>query len=180
MEFEDHFEAGFCLRKMTPEIIKKVNEQCSDKLLKKFYGIHSMELLLKEKKKLELGLRTYNKSFLYFNIFDRKGETLLGWCGYHTWYLDHNRGELGYQWFTDEAKNKGYMTQIVKWVLAYGFNEMNLNRIEAMTASYNQASKALLKKFKFEKEGLLKKHYLSNGVFEESEVYALFNDSNSK
>ncbi|MGB1032048.1 MAG: GNAT family N-acetyltransferase, partial [Flavobacteriales bacterium] len=139
MEFEDHVIADFCLRKMTPEIIKEVNSVCSETDLMKFYGIHSKESLLKEKNKIELGLRTYNKSFLYFNIFNKAGDQLLGWCGYHTWYLEHNRAEIGYQWFLEDAKNKGHMSKILKWVINYGFNEMNLNRIEAMTASYNKA-----------------------------------------
>jgi len=141
-----------------------------------FHGINDRELLKAEKQKLELGLRTYNRSFLYFNIFNEKNGHLVGWCGYHTWYLEHNRAELGYSWFNEESKNKGHMSRLLDWVLRYGFDEMKLNRIEALTASYNAPSKALLKKFNFEQEGILKGHYLFNSKFEESEIFALLRD----
>lgn len=55
----------------------------------------------------------------------------IGWCGYHTWYIDHRRAEIGYAIRSDEYKAQGIMTEVMNAVLRYGFEVMNLHRIEA-------------------------------------------------
>ena len=54
---------------------------------------------------------------------------------------------------------------------------MKLHRIEALVADWNIASVKLLLKNNFIKEGTLKEHYLVDGVFEDSDCYALINKS---
>ena len=97
----------------------------------------------------------------------------MGWCGFHTWYTDHDRAELGYGLNKDCFKRQGFMSEAIPTILEYGFKEMKLHRIEAFASSENTASIKLLKSNNFEKEGLLKEHYLINGIHEDSEVYAL-------
>ena len=55
----------------------------------------------------------------------------------------------------------------------YGFSEMDLHRVEALTATYNTASISTLKKFGFMFEGTLREHYNVEGVMEDSVMFAL-------
>ena len=47
------------------------------------------------------------------------------------------------------------MTEAMSAILDYGFNELGLNRIDAVMIPENIASKKLLEKVGFQKEGLL-------------------------
>lgn len=138
-----------------------------------FFGYDTDVQLNNERKRFEKGLQTYNKTFLYFQLIDKKSNLVMGWSGFHTWYRDHDRAELGYVLNEDAFKRKGFMSEAIPPILAYGFDEMNLHRIEAFASSKNIPSIKLLKSNGFEKEGLLKEHYLHKGVYEDSEIYGL-------
>lgn len=65
------------------------------------------------------------------------------------------------------------MQEAVAFCIEFGFNEMNLFRIEAMTSPTNLASKRILEKFGFKEEGLLQKNYIKNDQAEDSIMYGL-------
>jgi [ribosomal protein S5]-alanine N-acetyltransferase len=50
---------------------------------------------------------------------------------------------------------------------------IKLNRIEAFVGTENEASKRLVKGLGFTEEGLLRGHYINNGIAEDSLVYGL-------
>jgi ribosomal-protein-alanine N-acetyltransferase len=65
------------------------------------------------------------------------------------------------------------MKEALKPIIDYGFNQMKLNRIEALIAPNNIPSLKLIKHFNFKEEGLLKNHYLKDGVYEDSLFFGL-------
>ncbi|TBX70176.1 N-acetyltransferase [Flavobacterium silvisoli] len=171
--FETLSTERLLLRKLTPEIFDYVYNHFSDEDLMEFIGAPNEEALSKEKEKHRKGLSTFNKSFCYFQILDKTNQQIIGWCGYHTWYLDHKRAEIGYGLFDDSYKQKGLMSEATKVILDYGFNQMNLNRIEAFIGKENKASLNLVKKFGFTQEGILREHYFNKNCMEDSVVYSL-------
>ncbi|MBO7748138.1 GNAT family N-acetyltransferase [Paenibacillus sp. MWE-103] len=74
----------------------------------------------------------------------------MGTCGYHCWVREErSRAELGF----DLAKphwGKGLMREALKPVIAFGFERMGLDRIEATVDPKNKRSLALLNKLNFE------------------------------
>ncbi len=160
------------LRALSPEVYHHVFRLPKQEA-KDFFGYTANTQLDVERKRLENGLQTFNKTFLYFQLIDKESNEIMGWCGFHTWYIDHDRAELGYGLNMDEFKRQGFMSEAIPVILEYGFKEMKLHRIEAFASPENTASIKLLKSNHFEKEGLLKEHYLYNGVYEDSGVYAL-------
>ena len=97
----------------------------------------------------------------------------MGWCGYHKWYTRHNRAELGYMLNREEFKQQGYMKESLPFVIKYGFNKMNLHRIEAMIEPGNIPSLRLVKSVGFKEEGLLREHYNKNDMMEDSLMFGL-------
>lgn len=164
------------LRKLSPEIFDFIHQNYTEQELMTFLGLTTEEALTFEKEKYRKGLSTFNKSFCYFQILEKTTEQIIGWCGYHTWYLDHQRAEIGYGLFDDHFKGKGLMSEVVKTVLDYGFDTMKLHRVEAFIGKENEASISLVRKFGFTKEGLLRQHYNKNGVMEDSLVFGLLKD----
>ncbi len=173
MDFELLETKRLVLRKLAPEVCHYVFKNYSDDELMQFFGYENKETLKKEKENIIHGIRTYNRTFLYFQMLSKSNNDLLGWCGFHTWYLNHSRAEIGYELFGDEWKGKGFMSEALKPIIDYGFGKMKLNRIEAFTGKENLASMQLLKKNQFVKEGILKEHYFKNDVFEDSILFAL-------
>lgn len=176
MTFEILTTERLLLRKLSLETLEYIYANYSNEQLIGFLGLENEEQLAIEKNKFEKGLTTFNKSFLYFQILDKSTEKIIGWCGFHTWYLDHFRAEIGYGLFDENFKNKGIMTEAMKTILEYGFHQMKLYRIEALIATYNIPSLQLVEKFGFTKEGILRNHYLKNNVMEDSVVYSLLKD----
>jgi [ribosomal protein S5]-alanine N-acetyltransferase len=173
MTFEILTTERLLLRKLSPETFDYIYANYSNEQLIDFLGLENEDQLATEKNKFEKGLTTYNKSFLYFQLLDQTTKKIIGWCGFHTWYLNHFRAEIGYGLFDENLKNKGIMTEAMKAVLEYGFHQMQLNRIEAFIGTNTIPSLLLVEKFGFTKEGILRSHYLKNNVMEDSVVYSL-------
>lgn len=57
---------------------------------------------------------------------------------------------------------------------------MKLNRIEALIDENNIPSKKLLEHFGFNWEGVMRGHYLVNGIFEDSVLYSLLQSEYKK
>jgi RimJ/RimL family protein N-acetyltransferase len=176
MKFEIIETIHLTLRKITPDVYDYAFKNLSDIDIMTFFGLKSEEDLLKEKEKFQKGIATYNRSFVNFLIIDKETDAIIGACGFHTWYFDHHRAEIGYALNDDSYKGKGIMTEALKAVVDYGFNTMNLNRIEALIGPKNEASLRLVRKLNFTKEGHLRQHYFKNNVMEDSLIYSLLLD----
>jgi ribosomal-protein-alanine N-acetyltransferase len=173
MKFKEIITKRTILRELTQESFDFIYSEMSQDEQLDVLGITSTEELLKEKEKHKKGLSTHNKKFLYHQLIDKKTNKIIGWCGFHTWYTDHNRAEIGYGLFDDDYKNKGIMSEAIALIVNYGFSNMNLERIEAFVGPDNTPSIKLLKRMKFKEEGLLKHHYFHNDEMEDSIIFAL-------
>ncbi|HEY4800579.1 MAG TPA: GNAT family protein [Bacteroidia bacterium] len=173
MKFEEIKTRRLILRKLTPEVYKFVFENLSEEELVEFFGLDSSADLFTEENRYRKGLATFNKSVLIFQLVDALEKNVIGWCGFHTWYLDHFRAELGYMLTNDKYKDKALMSEALASVIDYGFQKMNLHRIEAMVGAANIPSLKLMEKFKFKKEGHLREHYFKNNRMEDSLVFSL-------
>lgn len=175
MNFESLQTPRLFLRKTTPEAYHHVFTSFTDEELKSYFGITTDEELKKEKEQFQQGISTFNKSFLYFHLIHKTTNNVIGWCGFHTWYLKHDRAELGYVMNSEAHRGQGLMKEALTTVLQYGFNTMKLHRVEAFVGSDNMPSLRLLQQNRFVQEGVLREHYLVNSVYEDSLLYALLN-----
>ena len=160
------------LKILSPEDFIYTFENNSESEIKKILGHNSDEEYLKEKNKYENGYTTYNRSFKYFQIIKKNSGTIIGGCGFHNWYPDHRRAELGYVITEEEFKGKRIMSEALEVVIDYGFNKLNLHRIEALVGTNNIPSLKLMGKFNFVKEGVLRQHYFVNNQFEDSVIFS--------
>ncbi len=161
------------LRKLTPEVYAYLFSSMENDQIIEYLQLSDYQQLLKEKEKLAHGISTYNRSFVYFLIFEKVTQTFIGSCGFHTWYIDHFRAEIGYSILNDRFKNMGIMSEAIETIISYGFDKMNLNRIEALVGPTNIPSLKLMNKFNFIQEGHLRSHYFKNNTMEDSIVFSL-------
>jgi len=173
MQFEELHTERLRLRKFTPDVYDHIHNTMDDVQLMAVLGVANAEALEKEREKYQKGLATHNRTFVNFQLIEKETGSIIGGCGYHTWFPLHNRAEIGYNLNDDAYKNKGFMTKALAAVLDYGFNQMQLHRVEALIAEWNTPSLKLLKKFNFTLEGTLREHYNVDGVMEDSVMYSL-------
>lgn len=84
----------------------------------------------------------------------------------------HDGAEMGY-WLGEPFWGKGLMTEAVKAVLQFGFDELALNKIYATHFSNNIASGKVMIANGMTKEGELKDHYKVDSVYESVIQYRL-------
>jgi ribosomal-protein-alanine N-acetyltransferase len=109
-------------------------------------------------------------SFLIFNIEDK---ALLG--GVNVGNVRRGVSQsasLGY-WIGKQHSKKGYMKEALDVLIPSLFLDLQLNRIEAATLENNLASKNLLNKIGFRKEGKLRKYLKINGEWQDHDLYSL-------
>lgn len=124
----------------------------------KYYGMFPM----KELSEAEQLILKFKNSFLEeksirWGIEIKQSKQIIGTCGFHNWNKRHFRAEIGYE-LGEQFWKKGYAKEAVLAIIDYGFKNMELARIEAVTYPENTASKNMLNTLGFEYEGLLKKY----------------------
>ena len=98
---------------------------------------------------------------------------VLGLCSIHHWNRRHHRAEIGYD-LARRDRGQGIATEAVRAVLRFGFEQMQLHRIEAYTILDNFASVRLLEKLGFQREGVRREYSLEDdGIYHSSGVFGL-------
>ncbi|NEM97244.1 GNAT family N-acetyltransferase [Pontibacter burrus] len=156
------------LRELNPEVYQYLFTEFNNSRIAEYLGFTTSKEVEVEREKYALGMVTYFATFKSFHLLEKATGRVLGKCGYHTWVPTHRRAEVGYELFSDADKNKGYMKEALGAILKYGFEQMNLYRIEAYIAEYNIPSAKLLKHYGFTVEGNARGHYVVDGINEDS------------
>jgi RimJ/RimL family protein N-acetyltransferase len=85
--------------------------------------------------------------------------------------------EIGY-WLGEMYWNKGIMTQAVREMIPYAFENFPLHKIYAPVFDFNVASQRVLQKAGFEREGVLKQAAIKNGKIVDLHYYSIIKCSN--
>ena len=92
-------------------------------------------------------------SSIHWGIEDRLSGQIVGTCGYYRGF-DKGQGELGCV-LLPQYRGKGYMAAAMQLAIAFGFDQMGLERIWAATDQDNTAAIKLLERLDFIKVGEL-------------------------
>ena len=101
---------------------------------------------------------------LRWGLVPHGAERIVGTCGYTRWSRDNRFAILGYDLARPYWRG-GLMTEAVTEVLRFGFEQMDLNRVEALVMAGNVASITLLSRLGFSHEGELRRRALHRGEF---------------
>nr|WP_294924596.1 GNAT family N-acetyltransferase [uncultured Flavobacterium sp.] len=101
-------------------------------------------------------------------------ERLLGMIGFYRMQPENFRSEIGYM-LLPEFHGKGIITEAVKRLITYGFDDLKLHSIEAVIDPENFASEKVLQKCNFIKEAHLKESQFYEGKFLDKVIYSLLN-----
>lgn len=102
----------------------------------------------------------------------RETGRLIGTIGFMWWNKDNRSAEIGYS-LSRAHWNHGYMTEALREVIDFGFNEMALHRIEAQHETTNPASGRVMEKVGMRKEGVLRGRLYNKGRYVDVALYAI-------
>lgn len=155
------------LREIQESDIEQVYEIFNNPLVAEFsshYPVESKERILK-------GIRRWkdeysDKSQVRWGIARKEDDIIIGTCCLGDFDEESKRCEIGYH-LAHQQWNKGYMTEALKAMVCFGFEDNDLNRIEAFVTPGNEGSTAVLKKIGFIEEGLLRERDYFKGKFQD-------------
>lgn len=160
LQFEEHFTERLMLRTLLVPHFKRLLGQYSDEQLTNILGCRDQEQYSSLKDRIWVyGLQGARLGMHNWLLYRRSDGKLIGDVSYHIIYKRHRRAELGYGLYDAEDRGQGYMQEVLPYVLAYGFEQLKLERIEALTAPDNIASMSLLIRYGFKREGYARRHY---------------------
>lgn len=96
----------------------------------------------------------------------------VGMISYTTINKNDKVVEIGY-WLIEEAQGQGVMSQCLKFLIDYAFNQLIMEKIIIFIANHNLKSRQLPEKFGFRKEGVLRQQQLINHRRHDLVVYGL-------
>lgn len=106
-----------------------------------------------------------------FAIRDKNSGEFMGGIGLHPGN-PHRRGELGY-WIGAPYRRNGYVSEAAGRLIQFGFEELDMLRIEATHLLGNEASGRVMTNNGMEFEGDLNDYYSKNGVPRSVRLYAI-------
>lgn len=161
------------LRPVQAEDYKAVFEFASDPDVAKYTSwdvhktIEDSKVLVKFITKRYAGNKPSN-----WAVILKSSNQLIGTCGFVSAFAANKRGEIAFA-IRKEHWRKGYMTEAVNKSIEFGFNELKLNRIEAVCDAENEASSRLLEKCGMKFEGILRQYVFIRGEFRDMKSYAI-------
>ncbi len=99
-------------------------------------------------------------------------DVLVGRIGIHHINRHNQNGAIGY-WLAETAGGKGIMLRCCRTVIDYGFDVLQLKRIEIRAATENVRSKAIPQKLGFTFEGVMRKAELVGDRLYDIAVYSM-------
>lgn len=122
---------------------------------------------------IERDLAAYADGSAMRLVLERRDQPgLIGTLGLHRFVDPSRRCEIGYA-LAPAHWGKGYVGEALSAALDYGFNVLDLNRVEADIDPRNNASARVLERLGFRKEGYMPERWLVNGEMADTVNYGL-------
>jgi [ribosomal protein S5]-alanine N-acetyltransferase len=169
----------FILRKLELTDAEEVFHYFSIDEVTKYYDLDSFTELSQAQEIIRRWAVRYEQNEgIRWGIAEKETNKIIGSCGYHNWDKEHFKAEIGFE-VTPEYWRKGVMTEVIKPIIRYGFEQMELNRIEAFYDPDNIASKTCLTKAGFTFEGVMRKAAFEKGKFCDAAVCSILKEEYS-
>ncbi|MBL3655199.1 GNAT family N-acetyltransferase [Fulvivirga sediminis] len=107
----------------------------------------------------------------WWAINSADNKTFYGAAGLNDVLHQHHKAEIGF-WLLPPFWGQGIIQEALPEICRYGYDKLNLHRIEGFVESDNENSKKALTKLNFKHEGTMRDCEIKNGQFISLEIYA--------
>ena len=164
------------LRKMTLNDVEAVFAYASDPEVSRYTLWETHRSIEDSRAFLKLTTQKYeNGGEPDWGIVYKGNGCLVGVCGLVNWEAEHARAEIGFV-LSREYWGHGFMPEAVRAMFRFGFERMNLNRIEARCIAENAASARVMEKAGMVYEGMLHQREYIKGAYRDIKLYAILRE----
>lgn len=164
------------LREHISEDANAILEIFGDIEVMRFFGMKPIQSLNAARKMIDYFKKSSEENGLNrWAVVLKDLDAVVGSIFYTNIEKPYFRAEIGYL-LSRKHWGKGIMTEALERIISFGFEQMNLNKIQALITIDNQRSFALIERLGFCREGVLREHnfnYVDN-KFDDIYAYALF------
>ncbi len=159
------------LREIMPEDAPAIFALFADPLVTRYYDLYPYADIEQAQELIDFFDQGFEmERSIRWGIARKEDNLLIGTCGF-VW-LRQYRGEIGYE-LASAYWRHGYMYEAIEAILEFGFEQIGLNRIEALVMVENGASAGLLRALGFSEEGTLREHDFFKGHFHDMRLFSL-------
>ena len=167
--------ARLLLRKIVPSDAAALYAIFSDDEVTRYYDLGTMtDPADAETSVRRMAARHKHGQAIRWAIVRKQDRAFVGTCGFH-FQAAGFKAEIGYD-LGREYWHQGYMSEALRAMLAYGFETLNLHRIEALVMPENEASAAVLRKLGFGEEGTLREYTFFKGHYHDLRLFSLLRE----
>jgi ribosomal-protein-alanine N-acetyltransferase len=160
------------LRKLRLEDAKDLFEYASDPEITKYVTWEPHKSIEDSINLIKFTHERYEKrEGIIWGIVYKENNKVIGTCDISP-VTKHFRAEIAYA-LSRDYWGKGLMTEAVKEVIRFGFEKMNLNRIQAMCIPENIDSYRVMEKVGMKYEGVIREYIYIKGKFQDLKLYSI-------
>ncbi|MBQ8568728.1 MAG: GNAT family N-acetyltransferase [Oscillospiraceae bacterium] len=155
-------------------ILRRFRYDDDDAMLKNFIADEKIQSLYSEpvyttkdavKGLLDKYIGSYEKDDYYrWAITEKNTDECIGQIAYFLVDSKNHFAEIEYC-IGSEFQRRGYATEAASAVIAYGFDRINLHKVQICTKTINAASKRVIEKCGLTYEGTLRDYFYMNGEY---------------
>jgi ribosomal-protein-alanine N-acetyltransferase len=161
------------LRRLSMHDAGDIFEYASDPEVSKYVLWEHHRTIAESKSYLKHVLFLYDKGIpASWGIVHKEDNKLIGTGGFQWWSVSNSKAEVGYV-ISKLYWNKGYMTEALEEILRFGFEQMELQRIEAKCFLDNNSSERVMQKCGMKLEGILRSYKYVKGNFGDFKLYSI-------
>jgi ribosomal-protein-alanine N-acetyltransferase len=159
------------LRQFMPEDVGHVYKGLSHPEVIRYYGVSYRTLEETETQMQWFRELESSGTGTWWAIWSADGKNFMGAAGFNNLCREHCKAELGF-WLLPAYWGKGFITEALNIIIPYGFDQLQLHRIEAFVETGNTSSCQALLRQGFCQEGTMQDCEIKNEKFISLHVFA--------
>jgi [ribosomal protein S5]-alanine N-acetyltransferase len=164
------------LRKITLEDVEDMYSYCSNVEVPKYASWNPHNSLSETMESIERVIGQWeNKKLVHWGIEYKENAKFIGTIEFVTWETQHKVAEIGYC-LSQDYWGMGIAPEAAKEVIKFGFNNMDLVRIQARCYLENIGSARVMEKAEMSFEGIIRKGLFSKGKHQDLKMYSILKE----
>ena len=161
------------LRKITMADIDDIYEYGSDLQVSKYVGWPTHESIQDTKEFVGHIVKEYESECIgFWGIELKENQKLIGTIDFVSWQPKHKTAEIGYV-LSRDYWGRGFTSEAAKEVLRFGFDHMELVRIQARCFLENIGSQRVMEKVGMTFEGVIRKGLFMKDKHQDLKLYSI-------
>jgi [ribosomal protein S5]-alanine N-acetyltransferase len=164
------------LRKVTLDDLDDMFEYGSDNEVTRYVTWETHRTTMDTKEFIDFVMSKYTKGEIApWGIELKENGKFIGTVDFVSWSSHHNTAEIGYV-LSKSYWRKGYGTEAANEIIRFGFEKMDLVRIQARCFLENIGSECVMKKLGMTYEGVIRKGMFAKGVHHDLKLYSILKE----